>query len=59
MKMKITDKQKELIDCMNEFCREKLEYDERTSSKEASDYIDRNIEEYKLETMDSWMYQYM
>lgn len=55
----ITEKQKSLIDDMNEFCREKLIYNERTTRKEASDYIGRNIEEYKLATMDNWQVQYL
>ena len=43
----MTDKQKLLIESMNEFCREKCDLE--ASVKEASDYIDRNIEEFKLE----------
>ena len=43
----MTKKQRELIECMNEFCNEKC--DLSASKKEASEYIDRNIEEYKLE----------
>lgn len=56
---KMTDKQKELIDCMNEFCREKFKYTDKTTIKQASEYIDKNIEEYKLSTMSSWQTQYM
>lgn len=55
----ITEKQKSLIDAMNEFCREKLIYTNKTTRKEASNYIDRNIEEYKLATMDNWQLQYL
>lgn len=43
----MTEKQRELVECMNEFCNEKC--DLSASVKEASDYIDRNIEEYKLQ----------
>ena len=55
----ITKKQKELIDDMNEFCREKFIYDDSTTCEQASKYISRNIEEFKLLTMDSWQLQYM
>ena len=55
----ITKKQKEFIDDMNEFCSEKFMYDERTTSAQASKYISRNIEEFKLLTMDNWNLQYM
>lgn len=55
----MTDKQKNLIDQMNEFCREKLLYDSKTTRKSASDYISRNIEEFKLQTMSNWQLQYL
>lgn len=55
----ITRKQKELIDYMNEFCHEKFIYDDSTTSAQASKYINRNIEEFKLFTMDSWQLQYI
>ena len=55
----ITDKQKNLIDQMNEFCREKFLYDNNTTCKAASDYISRNIEEFKLQTMSNWQLQYL
>lgn len=55
----IKKKQKELIDDMNEFCREKFMYDDSTTSVQASKYISRNIEEFKLLTMDSWQLQYI
>lgn len=55
----ITEKQKSLIDDMNEFCREKFIYNEYTPRQEASEYISRNIEEYKLATMDNWQVQYL
>lgn len=55
----ITKNQKELIDDMNEFCHEKFMYDDSTTSAQASKYINRNIEEFKLFTMDSWQLQYI
>lgn len=55
----ITQKQKALIDDMNEFCTEKLNYDENTTKAEASEYISRNIEQFKLLTMDNWQMQYL
>lgn len=55
----MTEKQKELIDVMNEFCREKLNYDESTTKAEARDYIMRNMENFKLLTMDCWQINYM
>lgn len=53
----ITDKQKELIECMNEFCTEKFDFTGKTR-QEASSYISKNIEEYKLLTMDEWQIKY-
>ena len=55
----ITQKQKALIDDMNEFCTEKFNYNEGTTKEEARDYISRNIEQFKLLTMDNWQIQYM
>lgn len=55
----ITEKQKALIDDMNEFCTEKFNYDENTTKAEASEYISRNIEQFKLLTMDNWQIQYL
>ena len=55
----ITQKQKALIDDMNEFCTEKLNYDENTTKEEAREYISRNIEQFKLLTMDNWQMQYL
>lgn len=52
----MTDKQKKLIECMNEFCREKCDLD--ASKKEASEYIDKHMDEYKLATMDEWAFKY-
>lgn len=56
---RMTQKQKELIDDMNEFCTEKFKYDENTTKLEAREYISRNIEQFKLLTMDNWQIQYM
>ena len=44
---------------MNEFCKEKLLYNNETTMTEASEYISRNIEEFKLVTMDNWQLQYI
>ena len=53
----MTNKQRELIECMNEFCWEKC--DMNASVQEANDYIRRNYELYQLMTMDNWQYDYM
>ena len=50
----ITDKQRELIECMNEVCREKFDLDGFPTKRMAQEYISRNIEEFKLQTMNSW-----
>ena len=50
----ITDKQKYLIECMNEFCDEKFDLSYQRTKQEASDYIIRNIHEYKLLTTSNW-----
>lgn len=55
----MTQKQKELIEDMNEFCNEKFDLSCERTCKEACEYIDRNIEQFKLLTMDSWMLDYM
>lgn len=55
----MSKKQRDLIDSMNEFCREKFEYSDKTTKKEASEYISRNIEEFKLATMDDWSLKYL
>lgn len=55
----ITEKQKELIEDMNEFCTEKFDLSFERTCKEASDYISRNMEQFKLLTMDSWAIKYM
>ena len=54
----ITERQKKFIEDMNEFCREKFDFKGKTK-KEASEYISRNIEEYKLATIDNWQIAYM
>lgn len=54
----ITDKQRMLIEDMNEFCREKFDFNGKTR-KDASEYINRNMNEFKLTTMSNWQYQYM
>lgn len=55
----ITEKQKALIDAMNEFCTEKFNYNKNTTKEEAREYISRNIEQFKLLTMDDWQMQYL
>lgn len=54
----ITLLQRRLIEDMNEFCCEKFDFNGK-NRKDASEYIDRNIEEFKLATMSNWQYQYM
>ena len=51
----MTDKQRELIEAMNEFCREKFDLSYERTKEEASEYISRNIDEYKLLTMSNWL----
>lgn len=46
---KMTQNQKDLIDDMNEFCKEKLYYNNNTTFEKAKEYISKNIEEYQLE----------
>ena len=50
----MTDKQRELIECMNEFCQEKFDLSYERTKEEASEYISRNIDEYKLLTTSNW-----
>lgn len=52
----LTEKQKQFIEDMNEFCKEKFNGKTR---KEASEYIDKHIEEYRLAIMDNWQTAYM
>lgn len=44
----MTVKQRKLIESMNEFCDEKIDISKIRSNKEVSEYISRNIEQYKL-----------
>lgn len=53
----MTAAQQKLIEAMNEFCTEQCPLD--VDTKTASEYISRNIEEYKLLTMSSWQLDYM
>ena len=55
----ITEKQKALIDDMNECWTEKFNYNKNTTKEEAREYISRNIEQFKLLTMDDWQMQYL
>lgn len=55
----MTKKQQDLIDDMNEFCREKFEYSDKTTTKEAAEYITRNMEEFKLAQMNDWNLKYL
>lgn len=50
----MTDKQRELIECMNEFCRKKFDLSYPRTKEEARDYISKNIEEYKLLSASYW-----
>ena len=43
----MTDKQRDLIECINEFCQEQCPLN--ATKEETQAYISRNIEEYKLE----------
>lgn len=52
---KMTDKQRELIECMNEFCFHKFDLSYERTKEEAREYISKNIEEYKLLTTDPWV----
>lgn len=46
----MTVKQRKLIESMNEFCDEKFDVSITRNNKEVSEYISRNIEQYKLRT---------
>ena len=50
----ITENQKDLIDSMNEFCTTKFNYTKETTKKEASEYIAKNIDEFRLLSADSF-----
>lgn len=54
----MTDKQRELIECMNEFCSKKFDLSYERTKEEAREYISKNIEEYKLFTMDTWVLEH-
>lgn len=54
----VTDKQRSLIEDMNEFCDEKFNFENKTK-EDASKYISKNIKEFKLKIMDNWQYQYI
>lgn len=51
---KMTDKQRELIECMNEFCFHKFDLSYERTKEEAREYISKNINEYKLLITDDW-----
>lgn len=51
---KMTYLQQELIECMNEFCYQKFDLSYERTKEEASEYISKNIDEYKLLTTDNW-----
>ena len=55
----ITNKQRNLIEDMNEFCDEYFDLSIHRTKKEASEYISRNIDEYKLKLIDNWGLQYL
>lgn len=55
----MTVKQRDLIEQMNEFCKEKFDLSYNYTLQEASDYISRNIEDFKLLTMDNWQLKYL
>ena len=50
----MTDKQRELIECMNEFCTKKFDLSYERSKEEAREYISKNIDEYKLLITSDW-----
>ena len=50
----MTEKQRDLIECMNEFCTEKFDLSYQRTKEEARDYISRNIDEYKLWSTNIW-----
>lgn len=53
-----TTRQIMLIESMNEFCDEFFDLSRTRTKSEASQYIDRNIDEFKLKSMDDWQLQY-
>lgn len=50
----MTKEQKELIECMNEFCTEKFDLSRDQSTAEADKYIEENIEQYFFLTLNDW-----
>ena len=50
----MTEKQRDLIEWMNEFCTEKFDLSYYRTKEEARDYISRNIDEYKLLSVNNW-----
>ena len=58
-KNSITERQKNLIEDMNEFCNEKFYLSYGRTKEEISAYISRNIDEYKLKLIDNWGLQYL
>lgn len=54
----ITPPQRQLIEAMNEFCREKFDFNNK-NRRDASEYICRNMNEFRLATMENWQFQYM
>lgn len=50
----MSEKQKELIKLMNEFCSETFDLSYPRTKEEARDYISRNIKEYIRLTSDNW-----
>lgn len=50
----ITERQRDLIECMNEFCREKFDLDGCPTKQMAQAYISRNIGEFKMLTASNW-----
>lgn len=53
----ITPPQRRLIEAMNEFRREKFDFNCK-NRKDASEYIYRNMNEFMLATMENWQFQY-
>lgn len=56
--VEITPAQRQLIEAMNEFCREHFDFNGKTKEY-ASEYIDRNMTEFKLSSMDNWQTMHM
>lgn len=54
----ITPPQRQLIEAMNEFCREKFDFNGKIK-EDAMEYINRNMTEFKLSSMDNWQTMHM